>query len=46
MFYADADGNAGTDLTFFAFPGITKNRAGAGEIDMSVLRVATNNSIE
>lgn len=45
MFYADGDGHAGTDLTFFAFPGVTKNREGAGEINQSVLRVATNNSI-
>lgn len=46
MFYADGDGQAGTDLTFFAFPGVATNRPGAGEIDRSILRVATNNSIE
>ena len=26
LFYADGDGQAGTDLTFFAFPGVVKNR--------------------
>ncbi len=46
MFYADAEGNAGTDLTFFAFPGVAKNREGAGEINQSILRVATNASID
>ena len=46
MFYADADGSAGTDLTFFAFPGVARNREGAGEINQSILRVATNASIE
>lgn len=45
MFYADGDGNAGTDLTFFAFPGVARNRAGAGEINQTILRVATNASI-
>lgn len=46
MFYADGEGAAGTDLTFFAFPGIVKNREGSGEINQSVLRVATNASID
>lgn len=46
MFYADADGSAGTDLTFFAFPGVVQNREGSGEINQSVLRVANNASIE
>lgn len=46
MFYADADGSAGTDLTFFAFPGVAKNREGAGEINQSILRVASNASID
>ena len=45
LFYADADGHAGTDLTFFAFPGVARNRPGAGEINQSILRVRTNASI-
>ncbi|MCA9833200.1 MAG: VOC family protein [Thermomicrobiales bacterium] len=45
MFYADGDGSAGTDLTFFAFPGIARNRAGSGEINQIILRVKSNASI-
>ncbi|MCO5216240.1 MAG: ring-cleaving dioxygenase [Thermomicrobiales bacterium] len=46
LFYADGEGQAGTDLTFFAFRGIARNRAGAGEINQIVLRVPTNASID
>ena len=45
LFYADGDGQAGTDLTFFAFPGVARNRAGAGEINQTILRVASNDSV-
>lgn len=45
MFYADGVGAPGTDLTFFAFPGIVRNTAGSGEINQSILRVPTNASI-
>ena len=45
LFYADGDGQAATDLTFFAFPGVARNRAGAGEINQAILRVASNASI-
>lgn len=46
LFYADGAGSAGTDLTFFAFPGVVKNRPGSGEIRDTVLRVAKNASID
>lgn len=45
LFYADAEGHPGTDLTFFAFPGVARNRSGAGEINQSILRVPSNDSI-
>ena len=40
LFYADGEGNAGTDVTFFAFPNIARNIAGSGEINEIVLRVS------
>lgn len=39
LFYADAVGRAGTDVTFFDWPLAAPNRRGAGTIDAIALRV-------
>jgi glyoxalase family protein len=39
LFYADGGGHAGTDVTFFDFPNVTRNIPGSGEINEIVLRV-------
>jgi len=39
LFYADGDGSAGTDLTFFDFPNLANSRAGSGEINQIALRI-------
>ncbi len=46
LFYADGKGQAGTDLTFFAFNNIARNHPGSGEINEIVLRVERNDSID
>jgi glyoxalase family protein len=40
LFYADEDGSAGADLTFFEYPGARRGRAGAGMVHRVVFRVA------
>lgn len=39
LFYADALGSAGTDVTFFEWANITPQQPGTGAIDMMALRV-------
>jgi glyoxalase family protein len=39
LFYADAVGSPGTDVTFFDWPHAIKNRPGAGAIGLTALRV-------
>src|SRR4029077_20604211 len=39
LFFADEKGSAGSDLTFFEFPGVPSGRAGAGEVHRIVWRV-------
>lgn len=39
LFYADAKGSAGTDLTFFDWAGIRRARTGAGAVSETALRV-------
>jgi len=46
LFYADGNGEAGTDLTFFNFPGLSKNIEGAGEVNEVVLRVTGKEAID
>jgi glyoxalase family protein len=46
LFFADEKGSAGTDLTFFEFPGVPKGRAGAGDVHRIVWRVASPESLE
>jgi len=45
LFYADEDGSAGADLTFFEYPGARPGRAGAGMIHTIVHRVASEDSL-
>jgi glyoxalase family protein len=39
LFFADEKGSAGSDLTFFEFPGVPEGRAGAGDVYRVVWRV-------
>jgi glyoxalase family protein len=45
LFYADEKGSAGSDLTFFEYPGAAPGRAGAGMVHTIVSRVASADSI-
>jgi glyoxalase family protein len=46
LFYADEDGSAGADLTFFEYPGLSRGRAGAGMIHTIGLRVASEKALD
>jgi glyoxalase family protein len=46
LFYADAFGSPGTDVTFFDWPHMVKNRNGSGSISQIALRVADQASLE
>ncbi len=46
LFFADDEGNPGTDMTFFDFQGIPKGRKGSDEISRIGLRVKNNKAIE
>ena len=46
LFYADEKGSAGSDLTFFEFPGVPEGRAGDGDVHRVVWRIASQDSIE
>jgi len=46
LFYADEKGSAGSDLTFFEFPGVPPGRAGAGDVHRIVWRVASEGSLD
>src|SRR4029450_12646858 len=39
--YADEKGSAGSDITFFEYPGARRGRAGAGMVHRVVFRVAS-----
>lgn len=45
LFFADDEGNAGTDMTFFDFPGIPKGRHGTNEIYRTGFRVPTDEAL-
>jgi glyoxalase family protein len=45
LFYADAVGSPGTDLTFFDWPYVVQNRNGAGSIAEIALRVPSSTSL-
>jgi glyoxalase family protein len=46
LFYADQEGSAGADLTFFEFPHAAPGRAGAGMIHQIGWRVASTDSLD
>jgi glyoxalase family protein len=45
LFYADENGDPGSDITFFEYPGVPEGRAGAGMIHRIVWRVGSEDSI-
>jgi glyoxalase family protein len=45
LFYADEQGSAGADLTFFEYPGVARGRAGAGMVYRVIWRVASPEAI-
>ena len=45
LFYGDELGRAGTEVTFFAFPGAVANRPGSGTISNIALAVPTRESL-
>jgi len=46
LFFADDKGSAGTDMTFFDFPGIPKGTHGTDEIYKTGFRVPTDEALE
>src|SRR3954452_21364573 len=46
LFYADAVGNAGTDVTFFDWADTPPNRPGAGEIAATALWVRDRDALD
>jgi glyoxalase family protein len=45
LFYADEKGSAGSDLTFFEYPGAPRGRAGAGMVHLIAWRVASGEAL-
>jgi glyoxalase family protein len=45
LFFADEQGDAGSDLTFFEFPGVPNGRPGAGDIHRIVWRVSSDEAL-
>ena len=46
LFYADEQGSAGADLTFFEYPGAQRGRAGAGMVHRVVFRVGGEDALD
>jgi glyoxalase family protein len=46
LFYADEQGSAGSDITFFEYPGARRGRAGAGMVHRVVWRVASSEALD
>jgi glyoxalase family protein len=46
LFYADEQGSAGSDITFFEFPGVPRGRVGAGMVHRIVWRVASADALD
>ena len=46
LFYADETGDAGSDITFFEYPGLPIGRAGAGMVHRIVWRVASPEALD
>lgn len=45
LFYADEDGSAGADITFFEYPGARRGRAGDGMVHTVTWRVASSDAL-
>src|SRR5436190_10465795 len=46
LFYTDEHGSAGSDLTFFEYPGAIPGRAGAGMVHTIVSRVESTQALD
>jgi glyoxalase family protein len=46
LFYADENGSAGSDITFFEYPGAPRGRAGDGMIHTTVFRVGSEAALD
>jgi glyoxalase family protein len=46
LFFADEKGSAGSDLTFFEFPGVPPGRPGDGDVHRIVWRVASHAALD
>ncbi len=46
LFYADEKGSAGSDITFFEYPGARRGQAGAGMIHRITWRVASEEALD
>src|SRR5262249_13352373 len=46
LFYADEDGDAGSDITFFEYPGVPRGRAGDGMVHTTVFRVGSEAALD
>jgi glyoxalase family protein len=46
LFYADERGSAGSDITFFEYPGAPRGRAGDGMVHRVVFRVGSEESLD
>jgi len=46
LFYADDRGSAGSDITFFEYPGVARGRAGDGMVHRVVFRVASDAALD
>jgi glyoxalase family protein len=46
LFYADEDGSAGADITFFEYPGAHRGRAGTGMVHTTTFRVAAGAALD
>jgi glyoxalase family protein len=45
LFYADEKGSAGSDITFFEYPGLPRGRTGAGMVHTVSFRVASEEAL-
>ena len=46
LFYADEEGGAGSDITFFEYPGARRGRAGAGMVHRVTWRVGSGEALD
>ncbi|MDQ3877561.1 MAG: VOC family protein [Actinomycetota bacterium] len=46
LFYADEQGDAGSDITFFEYPGVPRGRAGDGMVHRVAFRVGSESALD